>query len=105
MGKQNSSEKLTVGIGIDFGTSNSAAAIFNGETVTMISLSEDSSIMPSANYVDQDYLTTVGQPAIEEYINGNRGRTVELSAEYLGEARTSAGNNDGPAGDGETNKI
>ena len=37
MGKQNSSEKLTVGIGIDFGTSNSAAAIFNGETVTMIS--------------------------------------------------------------------
>ena len=89
MGKQNSSEKLTVGIGIDFGTSNSAAAIFNGETVTMISLSEDSSIMPSANYVDQDYLTTVGQSAIEEYINGNRGRTVELSAEYLGEARTS----------------
>ena len=55
MGKQNSSEKLAVGIGIDFGTSNSAAAIFNGETVTMISLSEDSSIMPSANYVDQDY--------------------------------------------------
>ena len=105
MRKQNSSEKLTVGIGIDFGTSNSAAAIFNGETVTMVRLSEDSSIMPSANYVDQDYLTTVGQPAIEEYINGNRGRTVELSAEYLGEARTSAGNNDGPAGDGDTNKI
>ena len=103
--KQNSNEKLTVGIGIDFGTSNSAAAIFNGETVTMVSLSEDASIMPSANYVDQDYSTTVGQPAIKKYINGNRGRTVELSAEYLGEARTSAGNNDGPAGDGDTNKI
>ena len=43
-----------VGIGIDFGTSNSAAAIFDGERVTLVQLAKDSAIMPSANYVDRD---------------------------------------------------
>ena len=54
MTDQDTNKKLTFGIGIDFGTSNSAAAIFDGQTVTMVNLSRDTSIMPSANYVDQD---------------------------------------------------
>ena len=61
--------------------------------------------MPSANYLDQDFVTAIGQQAIDEYISGNRGRTVELSAELLGEERTSAGSNDGPAGEGDTSKV
>ena len=61
--------------------------------------------MPSANYLDQDFVTTIGQQAIDDYISGNRGRTVELSAELLGEERTSAGSNDGPAGEGDTSKV
>jgi hypothetical chaperone protein len=105
MTDQDTNKKLTFGIGIDFGTSNSAAAIFDGQTVTMVNLSRDTSIMPSANYVDQDYITTIGQSALDEYINSNRGRTVELSAELLGEERTSAGSIDGPAGDGDTSKV
>ena len=94
-----------IGIGIDFGTSNSAAAIYDGEAVVLVELGRDNPIMPSANYLDKDLVTEIGQQAIDDYIMGNRGRTVELSAELLGEERTSAGGNDGPASEGETSKV
>ncbi len=94
-----------IGIGIDFGTSNSAAAIYDGEAVVLVELGRDNAIMPSANYLDKDLVTEIGQQAIDDYIMGNRGRTVELSAELLGEERTSAGGNDGPASEGDTSKV
>ena len=95
----------TFGIGIDFGTSNSAAAVFDGEEVTLVRLTEHNAIMPSANYVDRDFVTSIGQTAIDDYIKGNQGRKVELSLEVLGEARTGTGSPDGPAGEGETSKV
>ena len=100
-----SESSSTFGIGIDFGTSNSAAAVFDGEQVMLVKLAEHSAIMPSANYVDRDFVTSTGQKAIDDYIKGNQGRKVELSVEVLGEARTSAGSADGPAGEGETSKV
>ena len=63
-----STPNSTFGIGIDFGTSNSAAAVFDGEQVILVQLSEQNSIMPSANYIDRDFTTTIGQEAIDEYI-------------------------------------
>lgn len=80
-----------LGIGIDFGTSNTAAAIFDGTQVTMVRLEQNSAIMPSAIYLDRDFEAFTGQDAIDRYIAGNQGRKVELSAEVLGEARTSTG--------------
>lgn len=47
--------------------------------------------MPSATYIDRDFKITTGQQAIDAYIESNTGRTVELSAEVLGEGRTSTG--------------
>jgi len=79
------------GIGIDFGTSNSAAAIFDGNKVIMVPLEDDHPIMPSATYIDRNYQISTGQKAIQSYIESNTGRKVELSAEYLGEGRTSTG--------------
>ena len=79
------------GIGIDFGTSNSAAAIFDGSRITMVPLEGDQPIMPSATYIDRNFQITTGQDAIEAYIVSNTGRKVELSAEYLGEGRTTTG--------------
>jgi len=98
-------QRHSFGIGIDFGTSNSAAAIFDGETVTMINLDKDNGVMPSANYLDKDFVARVGQVAIDQYISDNRGRRVELSAELLGEERTSTGGSDGPAGESDTSKV
>lgn len=80
-----------VGIGIDYGTSNSAAAIYDGVTVSVIKLETTSTIMPSATYIDSVYKICTGQNAINTYIEGNTGRTVELSAELLGVGRTTTG--------------
>lgn len=79
------------GIGIDYGTSNSTAAVFDGEQVSMIKLESSGFVMPSATYVDRDFKISTGQRAIDLYIESNTGRTVELSAEVLGEGRTSTG--------------
>ena len=79
------------GIGVDYGTSNSAAAIFDGEKIHLVKLEANNWVMPSATYVDRDFRITTGQQAIDAYIESNTGRTVELSAEVLGEGRTSTG--------------
>lgn len=84
----------TPGIGIDFGTSNSAAAIFDGERITLVRLEADNAIMPSASYIDRDFITCTGQEAIDTYIARNQGRKVEMSVEVIGEARTSTGQMD-----------
>lgn len=80
-----------VGVGIDYGTSNSAAALFDGQNVRMVRLESQSLVMPSATYIDRDYHIVTGQEAIDSYIQSNTGRKVELSAEVLGEGRTSTG--------------
>ncbi len=79
------------GIGVDFGTSNSVAALFDGSRVYFAPLEKDSPVMPSATYIDRDFKLHTGQAAIDEYISGNMGRRVELSAEVLGEGRTTTG--------------
>ena len=80
-----------VGIGIDFGTTNSTAAVFDGERVSLIQLETDSPIMPSATYIDADLQTITGQAAIDRYIEGNTGRTVELVPEVIGRATLAVG--------------
>lgn len=77
-----------LGIGIDFGTSNSVAAIYDGRNVTMVPLERSGPIMPSASFIDRQFVTSTGQDAIELYIESNTGRRVEFSAEYLGDAST-----------------
>ena len=74
-----------VGIGIDFGTTNSAAALYDGRQVTLVPLEIHSPIMPSATYIDTDLQTKTGQAAIDQYIADNTGRTVELVPEVIGE--------------------
>ncbi|MEE2894045.1 MAG: Hsp70 family protein [Pseudomonadota bacterium] len=75
------------GVGIDFGTSNSLAAIHAGSGSTrLVPLEEDTPVMPTATYLDRDFHTQTGQDAISQYIEDNRGRTVELVPEVVGEA-------------------
>ena len=80
-----------IGVGIDFGTTNSTAAVFDGENVSLIGLESDSPIMPSATYIDSDLQTITGQAAIDRYIEGNTGRTVELVPEVIGRATLAVG--------------
>lgn len=73
------------GVGIDFGTTNSAAAVYDGENLVLVDLEPAGPIMPSATYIDRDLQTLTGQQAIDHYIQDNTGRTVEMIPEVIGE--------------------
>ena len=90
-GKSHPNSHINLGIGIDYGTSNSAAAVYDGQKVYLIQLDDDSIVMPSATYIDREFKIETGQKAIDAYIQSNEGRTVELSSEVLGEQRTATG--------------
>ena len=82
---------VRLGIGVDFGTSNSAVAIYDGERIHLVSLESNNVTMPSASYIDRQFQVCTGQQAIDTYISNNMGRKVELGVEVLGEGRTSTG--------------
>ncbi len=85
------SETGAFGIGVDFGTSNSAAAVFDGETVRFALLDGVTDIMPSALYLDRELQRLTGQAAIDRYVKENTGRTVELIPEVIGESSVVVG--------------
>lgn len=74
------------GVGIDFGTSNSLAAVHTGRRTHLVPLEVDTPVMPTASYLDRDIQVTTGQAAIDRYITDNTGRTVELVPEVVGQA-------------------
>lgn len=76
---------MAVGVGIDFGTTNSAAAVYDGERLRLVALEGDDPIMPSATYIDRELKTLTGQDAIDRYIDDNSGRTVEMIPEVIAE--------------------
>lgn len=82
-----------VGVGLDFGTSNSAVAWFDGESLHRVRLQQDGPILPTAIHLDRSYAALVGSAAIERYVEENRGRRVELVAEVIGESASSIGGN------------
>lgn len=95
-----------IGVGLDFGTSNSAAAWFDGERLHFVDLEPTGPILPTAIHLNRDYIATTGQGAIDQYVEENRGRRVELVAEVIGEAASAIGG--GALGEGgdalETNR-
>jgi len=80
-----------IGVGLDFGTSNSTAAWFDGKVLHYIALEGDSPVLPTAIHLDRNYVATTGLEAIEHYVEENRGRLVELVPEVIGEASTTLG--------------
>ena len=83
------------GVGIDFGTTNSTAAVYDGERVVLIPLEGADPIMPSATYIDRELQTCTGQRAIDRYIDDNTGRRVELIPEVVGETSSFVEHSDG----------
>ena len=88
-----------VGVGVDFGTTNSVAAFYDGDQLRLVDLESHGSVMPSATYIDQELQTKTGDLAIQQYINDNTGRTVELVPEVIGETSkfSESGNSEEPS--------
>jgi hypothetical chaperone protein len=86
------------GVGLDFGTSNSTAAWFDGESLHYVALEGRNPVLPTAIHLDRGYAAITGSDAIAQYVEENRGRLVELVPEVIGEASTSIGG--GELGDG-----
>jgi len=80
-----------VGVGLDFGTTNSAAAWFDGKTLRYVALEAAGPVLPTAMHLDRNFVAMTGSDAIDQYVDENRGRLVELVPEVIGEAATSLG--------------
>lgn len=83
-----------IGIGIDFGTSNSAAAWYDGKRVRLVRLEEGDAIMPTATHLDRALRTRTGSDAVRQYIEENRDRIVELTSEVVGRTQLLVGERD-----------
>ncbi|MBN1640384.1 MAG: Hsp70 family protein [Anaerolineae bacterium] len=81
-------------IGIDFGTTNSGAALFEGGEVHAFALdpaSRTPTVMRSALYVTRDHELYVGQEAIDRYYRENVGRPSRMVRQHVGEIEITLG--------------
>ncbi len=73
-------------LGIDFGTTNSAAAIYDGKALHPIQIfaPEASAILPSLLYVDREHQAKMGLEASAEYVQRETGRAVRWRSRKAG---------------------
>jgi len=83
-----------IGIGVDFGTSNSVMAAYDGESITLVALEPSGPILPTATYIDRSFRAATGEDAIRRYVDDNTGRPVELVPEVVGRAEILIGEHD-----------
>ena len=75
-------------IGLDFGTTNSGAAVFSGQQVRVLSLdpaSHDPTVIRSTLYITREHEVFIGREAIDTYYRQNIGRPSKMVRRYVGE--------------------
>ena len=81
-------------IGLDFGTTNSGAAVFDGRQVHLLPLdpsNHDPVVIRSAMYVTRDHRILIGQEAIDTYYREDIGRPSRMVQERIGEIEITMG--------------
>jgi hypothetical chaperone protein len=76
-----------VNLGIDFGTTNSSVAYFDGDTLHPIQLdpsNENPNVLPSLIWIDRDYQTRLGSDAALEYLTRETERRIVWSRRDIG---------------------
>src|SRR4028118_530001 len=74
-------------IGLDWGTTNCSAAVYDGRRVQLIDLDPANSapaILRSALFISREGVVSLGRTAIDRYTEGNVGREVEYKRVYIG---------------------
>jgi hypothetical chaperone protein len=81
-------------IGLDFGTTNSGAAVFDGRRVRVFPLdpaSRDPGVVRSVLYITREQEVFVGQEAVDTYYRQNVGRPSRMVRQYVGEVEITMG--------------
>jgi len=75
-------------VGIDFGTSNSSIAIYQGDQLSLFELdprNQNPYVLPSFTYITREHEVSVGVQAIETYLEQETGRRPLWESRNLGE--------------------
>ncbi|MEZ4643811.1 MAG: Hsp70 family protein [Chloroflexota bacterium] len=81
-------EELRMIVGMDFGTTNSGMAVYDGHTVTVLPLDPDNRnprVARTALYVTNDQNVHIGRTAINHYYEQNINRPIKMQRVWIGE--------------------
>lgn len=76
-------------VGLDFGTTNSSAAVSDGAQVRLLHLdpvNNSPTIMRSTLFITREGAPFIGREAINRFTEGNVGREIEYEWRYIGES-------------------
>jgi hypothetical chaperone protein len=75
-------------VGIDFGTSNSGVALYDGQRVQLLPVDSRNvipEVIKTVLYITRDYKTSIGQEAVENYYRDNVNRQRRFVKQWSGE--------------------
>ncbi len=79
---------MSLKVGIDFGTSNSGVAVYDGQQVRLLPV-DPKNVLPevikTVLYITKDYRTYLGQEAVETYYRDNVNRQRRFVKKWAGE--------------------
>ena len=79
---------MSIKVGIDFGTSNSGVAVYDGQHVRLLPVDPKNGIpevIKTVMYITRDYRTSIGQEAVENYYRDNVNRQRRYIKQWAGE--------------------
>jgi hypothetical chaperone protein len=79
---------MGLSVGIDFGTSNSGVAVFDGYEVHLLPIDQQNvvpEVVKSILYITRDFKHYIGQEAVELYYRHNVGRLRRFEKQWVGE--------------------
>jgi hypothetical chaperone protein len=79
---------MSVKVGIDFGTSNSGVAVYDGQRVRLLPVDLKNvlpEVIKTVLYITRDYRASIGQEAVENYYRDNVNRQRRYVKQWAGE--------------------
>lgn len=79
---------MSIKVGIDFGTSNSGVAVYDGRHVKLLPVDPQNvlpEVIKTVMYITRDYRCSIGQEAVENYYRDNVNRQRRFVKQWAGE--------------------
>jgi hypothetical chaperone protein len=79
---------MSIKVGIDFGTSNSGVAVYDGQRVQLLPVDQKNilpEVIKTVMYITRDYRPSIGQEAVEHYYRDNINRQRRFVKQWTGE--------------------